>query len=139
MESETREIGFVDEIGPIHGQRVLSEQEVDYERQNNIVEGATNLICRITQTTDLNLGLHQQGIALERIYSTLDELSDKQRQIIEQAFGLLGDNPLTTNEIQRKYARGNWSGEAIIGNVIRELRHPSKLGRINQDLGIELK
>ena len=76
-------------------------------------------------------------ICKERIKNVLNTLTDREREVIEQRFGLLDGNVYTLEEVGKKLGVTRERIRQIEAKALRKLRHPTRLKHLNGFLAEE--
>ena len=66
----------------------------------------------------------------EKIKDVLDTLTDREREVIEQRFGLRDGSPRTLEEVGRQFSVTRERIRQIEAKALRKLRHPTRISKI---------
>lgn len=66
----------------------------------------------------------------EKIKDVLDTLTDREREVIEQRFGLKDGSPRTLEEVGRQFSVTRERIRQIEAKALRKLRHPTRISKI---------
>jgi len=71
-----------------------------------------------------------QSVLRERLNAVIATLSDRERMVLELRHGLLDHNPLTLEEVGKRFGVTRERIRQIEAKALRKMRHPAKMGKV---------
>ncbi len=86
-------------------------------------------IIQDEQAVDPSLGT-EQSFLRERLSAVIATLSPRERTVLELRHGLLDQNPLTLEEVGKKFGVTRERIRQIEAKALRKMRHPVRMGKV---------
>jgi RNA polymerase primary sigma factor len=71
-----------------------------------------------------------QSVLRERLNAVIATLSDRERMVLELRHGLLDHNPLTLEEVGKRFGVTRERIRQIEAKALRKMRHPARMGKV---------
>jgi len=71
-----------------------------------------------------------QSVLRERLNAVIATLSDRERTVLELRHGLLDHNPLTLEEVGKRFGVTRERIRQIEAKALRKMRHPARMGKV---------
>ena len=116
-------------------EEIAEEIHLPVERVRSVLKMAQqpiSLQAPVGDSDDTSFGdfIEDFSFLKEKIKDVLDTLTDREREVIEQRFGLRDGSPRTLEEVGRQFSVTRERIRQIEAKALRKLRHPTRISKI---------